>query len=93
MRRSRTNCCRIQMVARMGTRVIGHANSERSTLFTNSTISPLEPESNRYAWRCLTRIFHAFEMFIYKASGAPLYECYRKPLITQSMGISGAPAG
>jgi hypothetical protein len=41
----------------------------------------------------LARIFQAFEMFIDKASGAPLYECYRKPLITQPMSISGAPAG
>jgi len=41
----------------------------------------------------LARIFHAFEMFMGKASGAPLYYCYRKPLITQTMSISGAPAG
>jgi hypothetical protein len=41
----------------------------------------------------LSRIFHAFEMFIGKASEAPLYECYRKPLITRPIGISGAPAG
>jgi|GEM_PF-1727757 len=41
----------------------------------------------------LAWIFHAFEMFIGKASGAPLYACYRKRLITQPMGISGAPAG
>jgi len=32
-------------------------------------------------------------MFIDKASGAPLYFCYRKRLITRSMSISGAPAG
>jgi len=32
-------------------------------------------------------------MFIVKASGAPLYFCYRKTLITRSRGISGAPAG
>jgi len=41
----------------------------------------------------LTRIFHAFEMFMGKASGALLYFCYRKPLITQPMNISDAPAG
>jgi len=41
----------------------------------------------------LARIFHAIEMFIDKASGVPLYACYRKPLITRAMGISGAPAG
>jgi len=41
----------------------------------------------------ITRIFHAFAMFIDKASGAPLYFCYCKLLITRSMGISGAPAG
>jgi hypothetical protein len=43
--------------------------------------------------RALTLIFHAFEMFIGKAAGALLYECYRKPLITRPMSISGAPAG
>jgi hypothetical protein len=32
-------------------------------------------------------------MFIGKASGAPLYKCYRKPLITRPMGISGSPEG
>jgi hypothetical protein len=41
----------------------------------------------------LSRIFHEFEMFIGKASGAQLYDCYRKLLITLPMGISGAPAG
>ncbi len=41
----------------------------------------------------LTRIFHALEMLMGKASGAPLYVCYRKPLITQPMGISGVPVG
>ena len=43
--------------------------------------------------RTSTRIFHAFEMFIGKAAGALLYECYRKPLITRPMGISSTPAG
>ncbi len=41
----------------------------------------------------LARIFHAFEMFMGKASGALLYFCYRKPLITRPMDISDAPAG
>jgi diadenylate cyclase len=53
----------------------------------------LEPETVEVTGGQLPRIFHAFEMFIGKASGAPLYECYRKPLITRPMGISGAPAG
>jgi len=41
----------------------------------------------------LARIFHAFEMFMGKASGAPLYFCYRKPLITPPRDISNAPVG
>jgi len=45
------------------------------------------------SWTAFARIFHAFEMFMGKASGAPLYFCYRKPLITQPMDISDAPAG
>ena len=43
--------------------------------------------------RSIARIFHAFEMFIGKTSGAPLYACYRKSLITKQMGISGVPVG
>ena len=43
--------------------------------------------------RTLARIFHEFEMFIGKASGVQLYDCYRKPPITQPMDISGSPAG
>jgi hypothetical protein len=39
-----------------GTRVSGHANSERSTLFIDSTISPLELESNRYARRWMAMV-------------------------------------
>ncbi len=41
----------------------------------------------------IARIFPVFAMSIGEASGAPLYACYRKPLITRSMSISDAPAG